>query len=299
MVKHSFRILVTEQCNASCANCFNSTLRTGSEIEIHLFEKLCAYLALNKINRLKIMGGEPTVHSQFEDIIGISQQYFDSVIIFTNAVNDRIKNISPRRNDTIVYNSDFINDNFDPLKLLLEKDGHRRFEIQISKDCLVDRIKTMLKTFKNTPIRYNLTLNCMEDIFQNRIKLSEKWHHITAYITHELKKDYSIDHHIPFCLSKLFDSESKCNMCNIECSGLIDSNLNLRYCNQHPLILCKLFQPNGEFVKFSRLIEYLENEYNAKAELNKNLKCQNCHMFMNKCNGGCFVHKLVAANTDH
>ncbi len=299
MTKHSFRVLITERCNASCANCFNSRYRTGREIDIPIFEKLCDYLALHKINRLKIMGGEPTVHSQFEGIISISQQYFESIIIFTNAVNDRIKNIIPRKKDTIVYNSDFINDNFDVSKLLLEGEGHRRLEIQISEDCLVDRIIAMLKTLKNTPTKYNLTLNCMENIFQNKIKLSEKWHHITTYITHELNKDYNIDHHIPFCLSKLFDSESKCDMCNIECSGLIDSSLNLRYCNQHPQILCKLLQSNGEFIKFSTLMEYLKNEYNIKIELNKVLKCQNCHLFMNKCNGGCFVHKLVTNNNGH
>ena len=74
---NTMRILVTENCNAKCSHCFNAAYRSNKEIDLTTYSRLCDFLASNKIQRVKIMGGEPTVHSSFEEIIAISQAHLN------------------------------------------------------------------------------------------------------------------------------------------------------------------------------------------------------------------------------
>lgn len=78
----TFRVYVTEKCNANCPSCFNAKSRTSKEMSLEEFEKLCEYLSSNGIKHLKIMGGEPTVHKDFEELVKISQKYFREITIF-------------------------------------------------------------------------------------------------------------------------------------------------------------------------------------------------------------------------
>lgn len=288
---NTMRVLITENCNAKCIHCFNVSYRENKEIDVKTYIKLCKYLSSNKISRLKIMGGEPTVHTAFEDIISISQSYFESIIIFTNAINNRIINIQPRNDDAIVYNFKYISSKFDINKFLLDKPGRRRLEVQISSNVNIANVLNRLSLFKGIPnLKINLTLDCMENVFENRTILEQKFASVSNFIKNSLGTDYIIDHIIPSCL---FGKKTKTPdaLCSINCAGLIDSSLRLRYCNQYEIPLCDIRDSNEVFVSFEKLLDCLKRGYNSKISLLKHTKCNSCEHFQIKCNGGCFAHK--------
>lgn len=294
-MKRSFRVLITEKCNANCPNCFNANYRIENEMSVEKFEKLSKYLSEHGIKTLKIMGGEPTVHTEFENIVLIAQRYFNSIIIFTNAVNERIKNIKLRETDSITYNFTFINYNFDITKLLLEQPGKRSIEVQISSDSdeknILDRMKWLNEVCDfSDKVQYNLTLNCIENIFLKEDIIVKKWNSVVDYIENDLNMDYNVDHNIPKCFSSQMKLNKPCKLCSVECSGLIDTDLYLRYCNQMPKRIIKLLN-NNEFVDYNIVISNLNNNFEEKINNNYEKKCYKCMNFKNTCNGGCFVHK--------
>lgn len=298
--KNSFRVLITENCNANCKNCFNSNYRTTKEISIEDFENLSDWLSKNGITILKIMGGEPTVHTNFEKIILIAQKYFKTIVIFTNAINDKIKNINLRESDYITYNAKFINNSFDFSKFLLNKPGYRSLEIQIPSDVNVEQLKGQIKLLydinilTNNKVMINFTLDCIENIFSKKDEIIKKWNNIVYYVTNVLNLNYDIDHNIPLCFSKKMNTIRDCKLCNTNCAGLIDANLNLLYCNQYPVVIDKIDFKN----KFCDIIKKLNNQLQKKLEINMNKGCQNCKYFLKKCNGGCFLHKNINKKED-
>ena len=80
MKKETFRILLTEKCNANCSNCFNADYRKNKDMYIEDFFMLCDFLSVNNIKHLKIMGGEPTVHPYFLDAVEYAQKKFSKIL---------------------------------------------------------------------------------------------------------------------------------------------------------------------------------------------------------------------------
>ena len=238
------------------------------------------------------MGGEPTVHSSFEEIIAISQAHFESIIIFTNALNDRILNIHPRSDDAIVYNFRYISSRFNKGKFLTDQPGRRRIEVQISSKTNIESIINRLLYFKDIPnLKINLTLDCMEDVFENKYDLQRNFATVSNFINNNLERDYIIDHIIPSCLFEDFKTPDA--LCSIKCAGLIDSSLKLRYCNQFEKPLCDILDASGEFIPFDQIVSQLKDGYEEKISISRSKRCNECKYFLERCNGGCFVHKTL------
>lgn len=291
MIKREFRILLTENCNANCENCFNSKYRNNSYIGIDNLEKIFKYLSSNGVEKLKIMGGEPTVHPEFKSAISLAQKYFKRIIIFTNAINDKILLITPRKQDSIIYNFNFIDVDFDVNKFLLDSPGIRAFEVQVTHNIDIEDYKRRILYLKNKmsdqkQMNIYLTLDCTQNIFLHRTQIIEKWNELNEFIKKELNVEPFQDHIIPRCFYDNTNMNVKkiSNMCNVLCSGLIDSDLNIRYCNQHPVILGKLDVTKD----FEHVMLLLQTEYQEKIKNRQKLKCKHCSKFLICCNGGCF-----------
>ena len=299
----SIRILLTENCNANCKNCFNSGYRKGQNMNAAVYYKMIDYLSQNGIQKLKIMGGEPSVHPDFLDMLTYAQSKIEKVIVFTNAYNDKILDINVRENDSIVYNAKFLK-NFSIEKLMLDKSGTRVFEVQIDSESNYDEfiliIESLLnklerkweKDFLISKIGFNLTLNCMENIFLNRCTLIENWNKTYNYLRNERGYDVKVDHSIPWCFFVNSNMMIKQGIwkCSSECSGLIDADFRLRYCNQKPDILLD-FYDGKEFVSIKKVENYLKMGNMKKIYGNLEKICKDCPFFGQKCNGGCFMHK--------
>ncbi|MGL5126411.1 MAG: radical SAM protein [Fusobacteriaceae bacterium] len=306
----AIRILLTENCNASCPSCFNADFRNGENMDKKSFFELCDYLSNNQLEKIKIMGGEPTIHPDFLELIQYAQTKLNGVHIFTNSLSDKIYKVELREKDSIIYNSLFLKENFDIKKLRLDALGTRALETQISSDSNIDNMIANFKRIINEAIKQygyehilekigiNMTLNCCEDIFKNKEVIIEKWNKFYDFVKEELKIDVVVDHSVPWCFFVNTNMKIKQGIwkCSSECSGLIDSSFNLRYCNQLPTVLTPL-KIEGLFIPMKILKNYLYMENLNKITSNLNKICKNCIFFNDKCNGGCFMHKEFIPKT--
>ena len=78
---HGVRMWVTEGCNASCHFCLNAKARGMSSMEIERFQRLCEYFSFHRFDKIAIMGGEPTLHPDFNSIMQIAQKY-SSLLVY-------------------------------------------------------------------------------------------------------------------------------------------------------------------------------------------------------------------------
>ena len=79
----SIRVLITNICNANCHYCFKPN-SNADYISTENFSKLARYFFESKVSRIRLMGGEPSVHPQFGEITGIAQENFSVVTVFKN-----------------------------------------------------------------------------------------------------------------------------------------------------------------------------------------------------------------------
>lgn len=61
----------TLKCNLSCTFCFNRGLQSEKDISINEFEKFVSVISDTGVEEIDILGGEPTLHSEFAHIVDI------------------------------------------------------------------------------------------------------------------------------------------------------------------------------------------------------------------------------------
>lgn len=90
-------LIITDQCNRSCVYCFardkielNSNITTGKlqkkQISLEAVDCYLDFLENSNIKLLKVLGGEPTLHPHFSEIIDRSIARKFDVAIFTNGL---------------------------------------------------------------------------------------------------------------------------------------------------------------------------------------------------------------------
>lgn len=303
------RIYLTENCNANCSHCFNAKIREDKHMDTATVKRMFEFLSNNKVEGLKVMGGEPTIHPDFVEIYKHSQTCFEHVGLFTNALNEEIFKIKPRHNDSIVYNYVFINDKFDYQKLLPDVPSFMRaFEIVVDSKTnlksLFNRIEytySKCKEFNihDKYIKLQLTLNCIENIFDHKETINHNFLEAIKFIKSIAPNCLSFDHQYPLCfwLPETIEQmeKMKVNVYKGTClgydTGLIDSDFNLLHCNQHPVNLLNILNPSGEFIDFTILRNSLLKSNLEKKIINFDKGCKYCVHFGEKCTGSCFMHK--------
>ena len=87
-------ISLINKCQLNCKYCFAKdiikTSKTKEEISIENFKYVLDFLKTgNSEQPLKLVGGEPMLHSRFSEIIDIvkNDKYFNNVMIFTNGLD--------------------------------------------------------------------------------------------------------------------------------------------------------------------------------------------------------------------
>lgn len=312
------RILLTENCNANCEYCFNKDIRETKEMSKDKAKIMLDMLSQNGVKIIKIMGGEPTVHSSFLEMYNLMQQKFELVYLFTNSLNDEILKIKPRVYDSITYNLLFIHDDYNFQKLLPERSFKRSFEVVIHSNVDADLVIHKIKLISNKKtelgnkdiIRFNLTLDCTEDIFKLKNKICSKYWKILRFLKQFRKEYVSFDHNIPKCFwpkelreeLKEFGILSNRTICNQSCAGLINSNFEIAHCNQLPAFRENLFETkNGkeQIISFQKLRKIIMSSNLKKISYVLNTHCINCEHSLDSCNGGCMMHKFDKTGNLH
>ena len=293
MALDNIRFYITEKCNAKCPNCFNRQSRNNtSSMDIEHFKLLCQHFSAKSSKQIKIMGGEPTIHPDFSVLMRISQQYYERVNLFTNAISDKLYEFVPRENDIVTYNFRFRR-LLTPRKLLLEYPGYRNLEIQITpnviKEKLVDEIIRVSK-FAVDRIRPCLTLDCTSNIFSQRDLIVPIYEYVWQVCSQSGIK-MGQDHLLPLCYlegTQIPMPREGAN-CLLSCAGLIDSSYRFHYCNQYYDNSIPVFKSDGTTESIEVLEKFLILRHKENLQKNFVKGCNICPLYSKLCNGGCFM----------
>ncbi len=236
------------------------------------------------------MGGEPTTHPQFLELLAIAQNNFEEVSIFTNAISPTISNVSLRDKDKVVYNFKF-SQALDANKLLLGEPGKRALEVQVLRGLNIEKVKNEIQRIaKILPeVEVYLTLDCTTDIFMERNSVIPIYEDLQNYCKdHNIKQGQ--DHILPLCYVKgsRIPLPRSGAFCNIQCSGLIDSHYNIRFCNQHQQVLGNMYDSKMQLIDWNSFVSLLNSKYFEIREQISNKECRDCIFLDVYCNGGCF-----------
>ena len=297
---HAVRVYLTERCNANCPTCFNRMNRTKSQMCKEKFEQICDYFSNLGINHIKIMGGEPTFHEDFSEMIALSQRYFDAVHIFTNGTNPtQLDNVVFREKDSLIYNFLFASKYTDQT-IQPDKNFNRALEIIVNTSTDVNHLLSnyiQLEEKYGNIFRPCLTLDCTSNIFKDKQIIVPKLKEIESYfMEHEIPFKY--DHKVPYCFAYKSELHLGNNgLCKVEDTVLIDADYNLRFCNQFSEKIINIFE--GErIIPWNILENYLvevfyHNQLNALDKI-----CRGCVFYNKSCNGGCFINSKEISKQD-
>jgi radical SAM protein with 4Fe4S-binding SPASM domain len=84
---------VTNVCNLNCPYCFAQAYLAGKEhdtavsfISLADFEKRLDFLERSHIHEIRLIGGEPTLHPQFPDLIRLAHRRGKHIVLFTHGL---------------------------------------------------------------------------------------------------------------------------------------------------------------------------------------------------------------------
>lgn len=103
-------IIINDFCNLKCPYCFAEEFNANSAtMTVEQFSEVLDWMRNNNVCDLNIVGGEPTIHPHFEEILELYNKYLEefnaSSIIYTNGIE--LEKYIPKlhRNTTILINT--------------------------------------------------------------------------------------------------------------------------------------------------------------------------------------------------
>ena len=87
MFFNGINIILTHKCNLGCEYCYEKGAELNyGDISLDNFEKILKWLRKNKKDKIILLGGEPTLHPDFRDILRISEGNKMRIAILTNMI---------------------------------------------------------------------------------------------------------------------------------------------------------------------------------------------------------------------
>lgn len=324
------RLILTHRCNAKCPHCFNveerSLLSKDDDMD---YDKLQKYLHHNtayfRNKSAKIMGGEPTIHERFVDIIKLCLSHYSSVRIFSNGMakaqevllsDQYIIDYIIHGDIDITFNSLTFADQrwLENLKIgnkmnLWQKPIHIHFVVnERNSKFLLSKMKRIVSTFPGPYYNITISSDVGVNIFnkEEREAYKETW---KTFVKEARKivgpqRVFSWDHAIPLCffddeMSEFMYSMNKTPLrnnclCSHTCSGLIDPDFSVWFCNQFRHKVGNVFEKGDVPLSYTEIDNKLRD---ARIEKSKILienvgDCASCPA-LEFCKGGCFCNQLI------
>ncbi len=314
MIQLNQRFIITENCNASCPHCFNANVRGGGEIDADIFIE---YLRKNsdyiRNHYLRLMGGEPTVHPRFADIVEEAAKHVRIVELYTNGLKlKEIVKLHPvmlaHFEDKLRYCINGYTCNFDKI---IESQQYIK-AVAVHFVVTLDGTYKMLKKFDECLKLFPLTwpvisadsqVNIFDEDVLNRYR--KVWMEAVKYLVPKMR-DGKVDHSFPMCFytQDMIDELAahgmegfhmiRQNCCAEVAMGLIDWNWDLYYCNQTRIKIGSILNDEGKPKLMPEILEMINKKgTNIKTEKIIELSdmCRNC-LALPACKLGCFYNTL-------
>jgi radical SAM protein with 4Fe4S-binding SPASM domain len=312
MIQLSHRIILTELCNRSCEHCFNSNFRRKGMMDVDIFIR---YMKENsqylRGQQLKVMGGEPTLHPRFVDVIDEAFRHFGDIRIFTNGstmseISKEPKMIKTHFAGVVKY---LINGyTFEPEKFNEYKEFVRKIILHcvIPLDNVDEFINKVLKfTELGSQVSIMISPDTQVDLFDNSImkKYRHVWLKAVTSLVPRLGGAFSgFDHHFPTCFftqemldilhAHNIDISEKTGCCGEFFIGLIDWNFDLYYCNQTRIKIGNVLDENGNMISLPKILDTFvvkapQMKFDAIREFSE--KCRSC-LALSICKVGCYFN---------
>lgn len=314
IIPKGMRLYLTENCDASCPWCFNKNTRDpNKDMDTEKCKKLIDYLAEHGIKKLRIMGGEPTMHPDFVEIWKHSYNKFNNCVVYTNGhFLDKIKEILPY----YMPGKHIINFNFAHLNSFSNPELFTKLEfictevvikLDTNPEKLIAKIQKLNEDARqiNLYISFVLTIDCTLNIFKYKKEILDRLIPILTFAENHQEILWSWDHKYPKCIltaevvQKIGHIKPERTPITLHpcyslagCSGLITSNFKLVHCNQYQHNKLDLFTETDNLVPFKTLCNFLTFEGYHKLESLRNTSCASCFYFGTQCTGGCVAHKF-------
>ena len=300
--QNTFRLILTEDCNANCTHCFNANMREGKHMSKDVF-----YKALNLVDSpaIKLMGGEPTLHPDIIEIVDACHKVAPAVRFFTNGIKkETLEKINWSPEDTVTYNFYVTNNNLTNQNYLWEKNISRTFHVVVNTRTDLPRLFAKLRNLASLLQRQSdiaqgcsgvaLSLDTQEDIFACKEDLQKILYNIVRRLRLWGIKYISRDHHIPVCfwtngdIHQYLDMHLRHNSItgclSPDCASWIGIDGTIRHCNQFP-VYCGKLSDISTIASINALYQKAK-EFKIKL-IKQDEECRDCPHLEN-CLGGCF-----------
>jgi len=293
---YSIDVMVTERCNAHCPHCINREYRSSAEIALADFVELSHFLSAKGYTQIRIMGGEPTIHPDFKDVVRIAQLDFPHVVVMTNGRSRALSGFAPRDTDRIVYNLNALPKTIGGDMLKVCEAGDRMFSVVFSKDADVDELVAKARRIALSlglldRAIFDVVIDLTEDLFVTRTGLQSKIRRFydrcsADGIRMSIVSQNELAMLYPSCFSEYVSDvigTAPRKICNRSTPGHIDANLYWRFCHAFPIRLGKWKESS-----WRQVCERAAQCCQDRLEITRS-RCGACSSYREKCDGGCFA----------
>lgn len=301
-------IIINNFCNLNCSYCFaNDIVNIDKNKEISLFnlKKIINWILKDSSNEyIGIIGGEPTLHSKFKDILLYLSENNIKSILFTNGI-ELFKYIDYIPKNMIILlnynNPKFLTKSKQyklnkTLKILEEKNFLSGLQPKVVLGCNLFKEENDYTFFWNIVKKYNINFIRYSVSVPKNFYDKDKYYNLMKPIllnflskAKQLNLRLSIDcNQIPKCyFTKKELDDINLILPDFICSPVIDIDMDFNAIGCFGLsnkkINCKDFNNIDELKKYMRI-----NIIEGKIKKNTDLKCLHCNLYSNKkCQGGC------------
>jgi len=300
--ENTFRLIITEDCNANCPHCFNANMRLGKHMPMDIFYQA---LSCADASSIKIMGGEPTLHPNLLEIIDACHKAAPALRVFTNGLKKEVLDKAKwHPGDTVTFNFYVANRNLTNQNYLWTRNISRTFHVVVNTKTdfvkLFSKLRNLAVLLKKQPLAVQersgiaLSLDTQEDIFIHKERLQQVMFNIVRRLRLWGFKHVSRDHQIPECfwthedLREYLNKHLKNNYITAclspNCASWIGIDGTIRHCNQFP-VYCGQLSDASTPAAIAAL--YTKGKDAKLALLKKQPECMNC-IHLETCLGGCF-----------
>lgn len=318
MIQLSQRFIITENCNASCPHCFNANVRGGGTIDADI---LIEYLKKNsgyiRKSDFRMMGGEPTLHPRFADIVDEAAKHVRRVKIYTNGLKMKeiVSNplvMIPHFANKVLYILNGYVFNIDKVPEYQKYVKQLAVHMVVTLDDVDTMIEKTLKYIEMFPfilpvISPDSQVNIFDEDTLNRYR--KVWMKAATTIIprmDELRIPVNVDHYFPMCFYTqdminelaVHDMQGfhrlKHGCCAETRMGLIDWNFDLYYCNQARIKIGSILNDNGKpksMIDIVKMINQKGTSIKTEKIMELSDMCRDCAA-LPACKLGCFYNTL-------